>query len=465
MKNFDPREHASFSELPEEQKSNFQELDGGSFVRKSVEHNPELAQKLADIVDRTVGPLKEKLNTIGISEDEARSLKTNAWGTGDQLSENKYEQILLAYKDARTFLSEGFVIKKDSYEPYSEIAQNILFDLINPQDIDVVNAVMVNRRFTKRSDLISLMDNASIQKLYETAITNNNDEVVAAIISGTQDKDFIIKVLRELSVTRDLRKSKIISTENILKAISSQLLKNGYQNEFFELCDEGLLGPEYAYLQEQSNDVLYKLAVRFKPLPWDHLNNPLCYIGDPAIFAKIIDTKGADFENVIKNKDHLIEFAESRRVALESDPKIVQVGKSLEKVNKFIVNLKTPLAIDTVTKKRVIDPVKGGWLEDIAATRFRIVWGGMRSGGGRHKDLFEKISSGEQIEGDTVGGYMNIEQTDDKAIIVFSGTSGDFGPYSNNILEHYRPQLEETLCTSLGKEVEVQINFAKRPNR
>ena len=60
---FDPKKYKSYADLPEDQKPNFVELDGGAFVRKSDAEDRQRFEKRADMhVDKINQDLEDKLS-------------------------------------------------------------------------------------------------------------------------------------------------------------------------------------------------------------------------------------------------------------------------------------------------------------------------------------------------------------------------------------------------------------------
>jgi len=393
------------------------------------------------LVNRAVDILKRDVRDSGIVEEEVKLKHDEAVKNKDWDGAMVYDKILRPFRDARNLPLVIFNSETGSGEflNYSEKAQAIFLDLVDPKDIEVVAEILGDNRFSNRFELIRRMDESTLQSAYDH-IKNTNLWIAGEFVDGSNDKDFKIRVLREISEKIDDP-----GTVSVIKMrIGKFLIQNGFEKDFFDLCDSGLLDTNLGiYLKSiRSNEILFEIAKRSK-YPFDVLR---C-VSDPAIFAKIIETQAKDFtfENE-RARDALIPRVRGLKHALENEPIIVGVGE-IEDRNKFIVTLP------------IFDPHGVDDQQLSEQSRYFIAWGGLRSGGGTHKSILASLKEEHPHLSDsiTVGGYISIDNRDDKVIVVFNNHSGDFGYYDLNIVEKFRPQIEKALKDSLGKEVEVTM--------
>src|SRR3989338_2563279 len=106
MTKFNPKEFKSFTELPDEEKPNFQQVEGDGFVRKEVETNPEVAHRMGMVEDQIINTLKHELEAGGISKEEALARYSEAGEKNDYKNQGLYGDIVRKYSDIE-FLSSG----------------------------------------------------------------------------------------------------------------------------------------------------------------------------------------------------------------------------------------------------------------------------------------------------------------------------------------------------------------------
>src|SRR3989344_9699387 len=107
MSEFNPKEFKSFTDLPDEEKPNFQELGDGGFVRKEVEKNPEVAYRMGMVEDQIINTLKHELEAGGLSKEEALSRYNEAGEKYDYKNQKLYGDVLRKFSDVE-FLKSYF---------------------------------------------------------------------------------------------------------------------------------------------------------------------------------------------------------------------------------------------------------------------------------------------------------------------------------------------------------------------
>jgi hypothetical protein len=452
MSGFNPREFKSFSELPEEEKNNFQELEGGSFVRNTAEKNLELGHKLGSIENEVIDALKHDLELDDAIKEDALAKLKEADGKNDEDGFKKQAEELRRMADVEILSTgtdntgiEQAIINYGNRAKYSEKTQQLVLEKVDIKDSELVDALLFDKRFTNKSDLIDLMDESSIQETYERVKSLNLD-LARLLVNKSQDKDFKIKVFIEIpGLKRAVETSESwqdgLIKEDIKIGIAKQLIESGNNQELLDLCDQGLfnvdlLKPYGARIC--SNTILYQLAIRSA----EPEQTFLPHISDPDTLNKIVETNASEFTRA-ESKSYVVENARIYREALVSEPEIFEVGK-LEDQNKFLIFLQT------------------FEISDGQPIRYYFTWGGLHTGGGAHKALLRGLTSEYRLGsvGIKNGGFIEISQQDDKTVVTFNKKSGDFGQYSVNILEKFRPQIEAALRRSLGKEVEVKMEVS-----
>lgn len=456
MPEFNPKEFKSFADLPEKEKSSFQELEGDGFIGKEVEKNPEIARRMGMVEDQIINTLKHELEAGGLSKEEALLRYNEAGEKFDYKNKILYGDILKKYSDIE-FLSSGkdfdettkqaFKKQYDSLG-YSERTQSSFLEGIDKQDLEVISTLFLDKRFTKKGDLAKLLeDESSIEAVFSRVKDKDGDlSVVALLINKSDDKDFKIRALKEITkIVTSLSSAEKRDAEYRLNSIQANLAKylilSGNHTDFFNLTENGLIKTESAdsFIHEiESDDVLYWIVTKTSNIKT--AIRVFNFIANPDIFAKIISTGAADFKNLDENtKPSVIKMAEKYLSALTSDPQILEADK-LRDNNKFVIGITAD-----------------------GDGKYYISWSNTDSHG-YHRDIFESLEQRLRIAIKTTyrsGGYIQLGQKDDKTIAIFNSSSGDFGNYSHKVLERFKPKIQEALKNSLGKEVEVEIDISR----
>jgi len=454
MTEFNPKEFKSFTDLPDEEKSNFQQVEGGGFVGKEAEKNPDIACRMGIVEDSIINTLKHELEAGGLSKDEALVRYNEAGEKNDYKNQGLYGDIVRKYSDIE-FLSSGKNYDeatkqafKKRYEPlaYSERTQSSYLESIDKQDLEVISRLLLDKRFAKKGYLAKMLESESSIETVFNYIKNKDTHVAALLIDKSKDKDFKIRALKEISeIVNSLgsteKKDAEYRLNSIQASLAEYLVSSGNHTDFFNLVESGLVKAESAdsFLHKiDSDDVLYWLATRTSSLRT--VTRIFKFTADPAIFAKIVETQAAEFKNLKEgDKPSVLKMAEKYLNALNSDPQTFEADR-LGDNNKFVIGITT----DNEGK-------------------YYIAWSNTGSHG-YHKDIFKSLQRefGINIRDDfRSGGYIQLGQKDGKPVAIFDSSSGDFGNYSHKVLERFRSKLQETLSKNLGKEVEVKIDISR----
>lgn len=454
MTEFNPKEFKSFTELPDEEKPNFQQVEGGGFVRKEAEINPEVAHRMGMVEDQIINTLKHELEAGGLSKDEALVRYNEAGEKYDYKNQRLYGDIIRKYSDVEFLLSgkdydeatkQAFKKRYDQLG-YSEKTQSSFLESIDQHDLEVISRLFLDKRFSKKEDLTKRLEDESSIEIVFNHVKGKDISVVALLIDKSKDKDFKIRAVKEISeIVNSLdsteKKDAEYRLNSIQASLAEYLILSGNHTDLFSLVESGLMKAELAssFLHKiESDDVLYWLATRAQSL--QAIIKIFKFTADPAIFAKIVETQAAEFKNLDeKHRPDVIKMAEKYLGALNSEPQIFEADK-LSDNNKFVIGITTG-----------------------SEGRYYISWSNTSSHG-YHKDIFKSLQMefGVNIQNDfRSGGYIQLGQKDGKAVAIFDSSSGDFGNYSHKVLERFKIKLQEALVNSLGKEVEVKIDISR----
>ena len=406
------------------------------------------------VEDQIINTLKHELEAGGLSKEEALSRYNEAGEKYDYKNQKLYGDVLRKFSDVE-FLSSGKDYDeatkqafKKRYDPltYSEKTQSSFLENIDPQDLEVISRLLLDKKFAKNGDLLKrLEDESSIETIFNY-VKDKDINVVALLIEKSKDKDFKIRALREISeIVNSLGSTEKRDAEYHLNSIQASLAEyfilSGNHTDFFNLVEGGLMKVESAnsFLHKiESDDVLYWLATRTSNLKT--IIRIFKFTANPAIFVKIIETQATDFINLDeRHKPNVLTMAGKYLNALNSEPQIFEADR-LKDQNKFVIGVTT----DNEGK-------------------YYISWSNTDSHG-YHKDIFKSLQREFRVnihDDFRSGGYIQLGQKDGKAVAIFDSSSGDFGNYSHKVMERFKSKLQEALGNSLGKEVEVKIDISR----
>lgn len=451
MPEFNPKQFKSFTDLPDEERPNFQPVEGNGFVGKEVEKNPEVAHRMGIAEDQIINTLKHELEAGGLSKNEALVRYNEAGEKYDYKNQRLYGDVIRKYSDVEFLLSgkdydeatkQAFKKRYDQLS-YSEKTQSSYLENLDRQDLEIISKLFLDKRFTQKGDLSKLLeDELSIEAVFNQ-IKDKDISIVALLINKSKDKDFKIRALREVSeIVNSLgsaeKKDAEYRLNSIQASLAEYLILSGNHTDFFNLVEGGLMKVEStnSFLHKiESDDILYWLATRTSNL--ETVVKIFKFAANSEMFAKIVSTGAADFKNLDENiKPSVIKIAQKYLGALTSDPQIFEADK-LRDNNKFVMGI-----------------------NENGDGKYYISWSNTDSHG-YHRDIFESLEQQFGIAiGSRSGGYIQLGQKDGKTIAVFNSSSGDFGNYSHKVLERFKKKLQEALEKNLDKEVEVKIDIS-----
>jgi hypothetical protein len=455
---FNPFEYNSYKELPKNQKKNFKAIeDGSGFVLKNVEKNPEIAHRLAIIEDQAINALKQEIEINNLSLDNL-ILKYRSAGKNDDYSEQEKILELLRQVSDYSILKGGKYDEKakrefkKNYEDltYSEKTQNIIIDGISKTDLEVGGKLLVDDKFSLKDELLEKIgDNDDLlKKLYN--LTHDNLDVADLLVSKAENSDTKINILKDaLKGIGEIKDSKKrnekmenSSLNSIKRNVAEGLVRNEEYDTVLQLIEEGCLevrnlrGVVHAM---NSDKFLYDLAS--KSSNSKEVVYLFKFIADAEIFAEIVKNNG---ESLVKlpesEKQNIVVLAEKFLHALTHNPEIYQVGNLQEDTtNKFIVGISSENNTIYIAWSNTADHEY-------------------------HKDIFEALSRNSGKEFPEVlrsGGWLETSSEGNKIRLTFLRSSGDFGNYSQRVLEKFRENISAELQKQFeNKEIELEIKVS-----
>lgn len=454
---FNPSEYKSYEALPEEEKQNFEAIEGGrGFVLKTIEKNPEVAHRLAIIEDRVINILRQEVEIGNLSFDGLLSQYRTAAEKYNYQEKRKVSELLkqisdyniLRGDDYDEMLREEFKKRYESLT-YSEKTQGVLIEGIDQSDLDVGARLLTDEKFSLKTKLLEKIgdNDDSLKKLY--GLTQENLNVVNLIVNASENPDTKVDILKDVfgfinkiqNGESKEEKLKDYSFDSMRRHIAEVLVHKGEHSSVLRLIDEGYLeirNLKGLFHEVDSDQFLYDLASRSKD--GNEVTYLFKFIADKGIFSRIIEDSGQSLAGLSEQeKQNKVALAKKFFGALSKSPEIHQVG-DLTESNKFVVGI----------------PSKNDVLF--------LAWSNTDEHK-YHKDIFQSLSrsSGQRFPDNLrSGGWIEVQRKEGNQFhIVFSRSSGDFGNYGHRVLSRFKENILKILQEKLGDQnVELEIEVS-----
>lgn len=458
--NFNPSDYGSFGELPEDQKINYEPLEGGcSFVSKTVEKNPETAHQLALIENRAISILGEAINSAGLSFEELLQKYEECRKKWDFEGKIEVLESLKQFSDIDILQGKDYdplfleACKSSYTEPeYSIKLQEIYLDEIDPNDLEVVANLLQDKKFSLKKELIERVNEEDLWALYESV--SNDLSAVENIVRNIKNNQLKTEIYTsavsaiEIADAMDANNPLHKHIERMQSSIADSLIESGEYETAISLVREGWIDTKHFMHRRheiESDQFLFDLAREY-----DNTRDVIGiirFIADEAFLLKIVENNGEDFSKIASSSDRkiIVEYANKLYQSLTSKPKIYQAGRLAGK-NKFVVGIPKEKA-----------QVFIGWSNTGSHGYHRDIFDSMSSCG----DMSYSMNFPKELRS---GGYVVIHQPNkqgEATKVIFNGSSGDFGNYSHRILEKFRDQIAEELKYYLNTEkIELEIEIS-----
>ena len=318
---------------------------------------------------------------------------------------------------------------------------------MDPTDLSVLAKLLLDEKFSSKYKLLEKVgDDESLRQLFE--LTKVNLSIVEMIVRKMQSSESRIGILKEIvdAINGEpdekvrARQTGDYSLGTIRKEILRSLVSGGNTERVLSLIDEGYLEVSDAksLIHEIPSDgLLLSLASRCRDKK--SATYIFKFITDKTVFAKIVESHGEEFKNLSESdRTDVVALAERFGEVLVNQSEVYPTD-SFKETNKFIVGIPSD------------------------ENKLFVAWSNTESHE-YHKDIFTTLSKarGKKFpENLRSGGYVEIQdEKDGKRKVVFSRSSGDFGNYSNRLLELYKDAILNELKKELGEQVDLQIEVS-----
>lgn len=455
---FKPFEYATFEELPKKQKKNFEAIeDGKGFVLKSAEKNPEIAHRLAIIEDQVINDLRQEIEINNLSLDDLILKYRSAGKNDDYQEQEKFLELIKQVSDHNILRGGNYDEKakrelKKNYEDltYSEKTQNTIIDGIGKNDLEVGGKLLSDEKFSLKDELLEKIgdNDNSLKKLY--ALTCDNLDVADLLVSKVENADIKVSILKDvlkgINEIKDSKRKKgkmeDSSFRSIRRNIAETLVRKNEYDSALQLIDDGYLeirNMRGIFHEINSDQFLYDLVSRSSDSK--EMAYLFKFIADAEVFAEIIKNNGQFLAKLPESeKQNIVALAEKFLHALTHNPEIYQVGDIQEdNTNKFVVGISSE------------------------NSTIHIAWSNTANHE-YHKDIFKTLSrnSGKEFS-ETLrsGGWIETNSENNKIRLTFLRSSGDFGNYSQRVLEKFRETISAELQKQFkDKDIELEIKVS-----
>lgn len=432
----------TYGELPEEDKNKFKQVDKeGGFVGKEAVEDREVAHRIALLENDAFGELEENIERNGLSVSEiieklgAKELK---YDEKRELQDLLFQNADLARLKGSPIDDKLEEILKKSYATlsYSKTLTKKIVDGIEKGDVDVIGEALKDEKITSNWELIyKLTDDDQRHKTF--TICKERIHSACSIIDKVEDSDLAVKMYSEtLRIADKESYSDASDLKSSGRKLAEKLFDGGKTEQLVDLVEDGVLTLYHCEkIIHQFGDE-QKTIVDFIKNSDDikAIRHAMKFITDKQLLSELETSSDNLVKLNEKERTEVAEFAGGVVRALDIEPEIIVLselkkdefdrdfGKKVAK-NKFVVG------IDRRTGKYVLAA------SNMGATEY-------------HRDIFEKISPTIAKS----GGYIGVEEEDGKAKVRIVRSSGDYGFYSKELLEHYRPFIVNKLQDVLRSE-------------
>lgn len=465
METFKPEQFKSYEELPEEKKPLFHAIEEGKgFVLKSVEKNPTTANHLAIIEDEAIGLLKQKIEYSGTSLDDALSLYEDAANKSNYDQKHTAKKYIAQFADLESLRGKQIdprvnELFKKHYESlnYSDTTEESFVRNLSIGDESTVVKILQDEKFVSQYRLIRKMkefgSDESLRSIYkqsegDTKITH----LIIQAVDGADLKQEIFKdTIDSIKNIEDPKlkneKLKDYHIKAIKEEVVSTLVKSGSFNVLKELVRDNDLEAEdikkFAHAIS-SDEFLFDLCRSMKDEK--SIIYMFKFIANKDVFAEIINNNGAQFDVDDTIKGRVVDSARVFLGALSADPGIKQMDDLHLTDDK-----------DVGTNKFVV----GVPLDE---NKFYMAWSNTDSHE-YHKDIFKSLESTADKkfpESLRSGGYIDIQEKEDGIEAKLFSSSGDFGKYSNRVLETFKEEIAKALSSIFAdKKINLRIEISR----
>lgn len=340
---------------------------------------------------------------------------------------------------------------------YSDTTEESFVRNLSVGDESTVVKILQDEKFVSQYRLI--------RKIKEFGLDESLRNIYKQSEGDTKIAHLIIQVVDSADLKQEIFKDTIDSIKNIkdpklkneklkdynIKAIKkeavSALVKSSSFNVLRELVRDNDLKAEdikeFAHTIS-SDEFLFDLCRSMKD------ENSIIYmfkfIADKNVFSEIISNNGAQFDVDESTRGHIVDSARVFFEALNTKPEIRQSGE-----------LHFTDDINVGTNKFVV-----GIPSD--ENRFYMAWSNTDDYE-YHKDIFKVLESVSNKSFSDVlrsGGYVDIQEKEGDIEAKLFSSSGDFGKYSNRVLETFKEEIIKTLSNIFsGKNINLKIDVSR----
>ena len=435
----------NYNELPDEDKKKYKTINQeGDFVEVGVVEDPEVAHRIALLENEAFGELEESVKKSDISADEILEKLTGKRLDYDEKS--ALVELLLENADLQRLKGKPIDDKIEAASKkvyfsfkYSSILTKKLVGGITAGDVSVVGELLKDEKLWADFDIMRKLENDS-QRLQSFEICKKRVKAACLIIDTTQDLESALKMYSEVLQLADKESySDSSDIEHSGGKLAGKLFESGDKKRLMDLVESDALQlsclKRFLHFFGKEPQNIIDLVKSSRGV--DDICYALKFVADPQLLSQLETEPGSLAKLKKEDREKVLAYARTIAKALVAGPKIIALSGEF-KQDKTEFRHKSP---------------HNKFVVGIQGDKYVIAWSNMDDYE-NHRDIFNTIGKAEAKS----GGYMGIDEQEDKIVIRIVRCSGDYGFYSKELLERFRGSIEKSFQSVLGgKKLELVI--------
>ncbi|MSU45069.1 MAG: hypothetical protein EXS47_00330 [Candidatus Zambryskibacteria bacterium] len=440
----------TYDELPEEERGKYKKISKkGDFVEVTAIENIEVAHRIANIENETFNTLNEMIRQSGISVEEIITKLENKNLPYDE--KNRMRELLFQNADLQRMRGQPIdtriedILKKTYTNlSYSDLLKDRLKKEVEVGDAEVIGELLKDEKFRADWTILKKLTNDDERKL---AFNICKERITSAcsVIDVVQDIDLALEMYHEtLAYADDESHSDRYNLESAGGKLANKLFNSGAIERLVDLVRSGTFKLSYCkdFIHKFGDkpDIIVEMVRNSSS--FDDISHAIKFVVDSELITQLSkDSNG--FKKLKPDEvERVSKYLEQVAAALNAEPEITTLADLID---------------DEPDQYHDLMQAKNKFVVGIQNGKYVIAWSNVKIHE-YHKDIFARIGRVDVKS----GGYISLNKKDGKIAIRMEQSSGDFGVYSRELLEHYRTQIKKALTDALGtEEIELDIQVSR----
>ncbi len=428
----------AYNELPEGEKEKYKPSDEeGGFVEKGAVESLEVAHRLALLENEAFGELSESVRDCGLSVDDIID-KLNQEEL-DYDEEYKLQDLLFQNTDLQRLKGDSVdeqvkeILKKlhISFQ-YSKILTKKIAKGIQIGDVEVIGEALKDVKLNEDYDIVRKLENDE-QLAGAFEICKQRIHAACVVIDRVEDPNLATEMYIEaFSISDKKSYSDKYALDSTAKKLAEKLYESNAREKLMDLVKTDIFRLTYFkdFMFNFGKDQKYIIDLVNNSNNAEDVYSPLKFVTEPDLLDELIHNEESFSNLKDEERKEVLGFIETISGALKGGPNIVMLSNlKNDKPSEFDKNR-------TEARNKFVVGISDG--------KYVVAMSNMDQHE-YHRNIFDAIG-GAQMKS---GGYLGLEEVEGKTVVRMVRSSGDFGFYSQELLERYRPQIEEALGEAL----------------